>query len=368
MKYTLYLTFIFSLIGFGACRTGNQERYTLSGKIRAADDLHTLLLVQGDSLVDSIAIDEQGSFSIHGTAPEPELFELVAGSETFMLVLQNGETAQMDIDLNNPQDYRITGSETSVQLKTLHQIRERFRTVQETLQTEFEERLDRGDDQSDIQSDLIEKHQQYTSELSADLLKFAEDNEENLAGFLAVLVLYSSDPSTHEEAIVAYTEQARKRFPNNDLVQSFAEHMDEIKPLSIGQTAPDFRSTSPEGKEIKLSDLRGQYVLLDFWAAWCTPCRQENPNIVAQYHDFKDKGFTVFGVSLDRDRSAWLKAIQDDKLEWTQVSDLQMWDSPAARLYQITAIPASFMIDPKGKIVGKNLRGQALKEFLEQHL
>ena len=108
--------------------------------------------------------------------------------------------------------------------------------------------------------------------------------------------------------------------------------------------------------------------MLDFWAAWCTPCRQENPNIVAQYHDFKDKGFTVFGVSLDRDRSAWLKAIQDDKLEWTQVSDLQMWDSPAARLYQITAIPASFMIDPEGKIVGKNLRGQALKEFLEQHL
>src|SRR5690606_40225145 len=124
------------------------------------------------------------------------------------------------------------------------------------------------------------------------LLKFAENNEENLAGFLAVLVLYSSDPSTHEEAIVAYTEQARKRFPNNDLVQSFAEHIDEIKPLSIGQTAPDFRSTSPEGEEIKLSDLQGQYVLLDSWALWSTQVLQKTPIILRNFHNFKKKGLT----------------------------------------------------------------------------
>jgi len=119
---------------------------------------------------------------------------------------------------------------------------------------------------------------------------------------------------------------------------------------------------------VKLSDFRGKYTLVDFWASWCVPCRQENPNIVKQYHAYKDKGFTILGVSLDDNPGSWMRAIQADGLEWTQVSDLQQWGSEVVGLYRIHAIPASYLLDPNGIILAKNLRGRELEEFLKRTL
>jgi peroxiredoxin len=133
---------------------------------------------------------------------------------------------------------------------------------------------------------------------------------------------------------------------------------------AIGQTAPDFTQNDPTGKPVSLSSFRGQYVLVDFWASWCGPCRQENPNIVKAYNTYKDKGFTILGVSLDKEKEAWEKAIVDDKLTWNHVSDLKFWENSAARLYNIQSIPASFLLDKEGKIIAKDLRGEALEAKL----
>lgn len=138
--------------------------------------------------------------------------------------------------------------------------------------------------------------------------------------------------------------------------------------VAVGKQAVDFTASNPEGKPVKLSDHFGKYLLIDFWAAWCGPCRKENPNLVNAYQKYKDKGFEVYGVSLDKNKEHWLKAIEKDGLVWTQVSDLKYWHSEPAALYGVRAIPANFLLDPSGKIIGKNLKGEELHKKLEELL
>ncbi len=153
-------------------------------------------------------------------------------------------------------------------------------------------------------------------------------------------------------------------------VVALKNRVEKLKTVSIGKTAPDFIMNDPGGNPIRFSDVYAQnkYTLIDFWASWCGPCRAENPNIVSVYHEFKDKGFGVFGVSLDRDRETWLKAIEDDNLTWTHVSDLAYWNNAAAQMYVVNSIPSSLIVDQKGKIVAKNKRDQELRETVAKLL
>jgi peroxiredoxin len=224
------------------------------------------------------------------------------------------------------------------------------------------------------------KDEKRMGELQAEYMAILKRSTDQIADLmikespsLAVINLLTNgtlDKDQYYATFLAVAEKLKKEWPDYEYSKNFIAFVDKLKATAIGQPAPEIALPDPNGNVVALSSMKGKYVLVDFWAKWCGPCRQENPNIVRAYNKYKDKGFTVFGVSLDRSKEDWLKAIQDDGLTWTHVSDLKYWQSEAARTYGITGIPFSVLLDPNGVIIakGNNLRGAALHKKLEEVL
>ncbi len=164
----------------------------------------------------------------------------------------------------------------------------------------------------------------------------------------------------------------RAKFTAEVLQSDYIKQLDQIiatlEKVQIGKVAPNFTLPDVDGKEVSLNDFRGQYVFIDFWASWCPPCRKENPNVVAAYEKFKGKDLTFIGISLDKSKAAWLKAIEADQLNWVNVSDLKFWDAEVAAMYGVRSIPSNVLISPEGVIIAKNLKGEALHTKLAELL
>lgn len=365
MKRSIFVLCSVLAIGFWSC--SSDKSFTINGQFDEAAGVQTVVLYEGERKLDSAFLTENGRFKFTRTASQPRLFTLRAGGKQYYLIVQNGENVDFKANLNaEAEDYEVSGSDLSAKIKEFAKAKNDKERFEMRLDEEFIARRVGLNDQelNNLRQELMQQHRQGTAAFVQAAIDFA-DRHDDLAGFFAMSTL---DPDVAEQEIVAYADRIAGRYDDNFVVRQFLEEAARLKVLAVGQPAPDFESLTPTNQPIRLSDFRGKYTLLDFWASWCVPCREENPNIVNVYNTYKDRGFTVFGVSLDGNPGFWLRAIEDDGLAWSQASDLQQWGSEVVGLYRIKAIPASYLLDPDGIILAKDLRGEELERFVSELL
>ncbi|MFZ4863718.1 redoxin domain-containing protein [Sphingobacterium sp. Mn56C] len=345
----------------------NKSVISILGEIDNPGNIKVVAFYEGDRKLDSVFLSDQNKFKFEREATQPRLLTLVVGKNKYPVIVSPGEKLSFKTDLQDkPEEYKVEGSELSKSLQDFAPIQRRKEFLEDSLQSSFVKKI--ADlSENDVESMRADYLLQYKNSLNFYTVA-AEDfakKHPDLAGFYAMSTL---DPELAEEALIQYADRIKDQFADNRTVEQFKEEVQKLRRLAVGQPAPDFEAYTPANKTVKLSDFRGTYTLVDFWASWCIPCRKENPNIVRLYNQYKDKNFTVLGVSLDNNPGSWMRAIEDDKLQWMQVSDLKAWSSDLVIDYRIKAIPASVVVDPNGNIMAKNLRGAELEQFLKDHL
>lgn len=319
-----------AVLTVGVCLQGlaqTAKPLQISGTIKGAE-ISKVYLEQYDNKVfrtiDSAFVNN-GAFKFTTAVPLPELYGIrPAGYEYPLQVFLESEPIEIKVDASEGRiHYEVKGSQAQERF-------ERFRKRQRNLTAK----------------------------------EFIEEDPGSIVSAYVLFRNYSYDLSPAE--IKAHLNLLSPSLNKTQYVRILKELAAKQEAVLPGNKVIDFVSTDPNGDKIRFSDHLGKgYVLLDFWAAWCPPCRKENPNIVALYRKYRDKGFSVFGVSLDKKKENWLKAIEDDQLEWAQASDLAFWDTEAAALYGVRFIPSNLLIDPSGVIVARNIKGDELEATLK---
>lgn len=356
-------SFLAGVVLLSAIGCSNKDTISISGEIQNPGNVKVVAFYEGDRKLDSVFLSDQNKFQFERGATQSRLLSVRVGNNKYPIILTPGEKVVFNADLQNPEAYQVEGSDLSTALKQFAPIKARKEFLEDSLQSDFTKRIvGKSENEIDIlRAEYLSQYRDAMGFYTREAVAFA-DKHNDLAGFYAVSTL---DPELAESELIAYTEKTKDLFNENAIVNQFREEIEKLKKLAIGQPAPQFEAYTPNNKTVKLSDYQGKYVLVDFWASWCVPCRKENPNLVRIYNSYNDKGFDILGVSLDNNPGSWMRAIEEDKLPWTNISDLKAWSSNLIIDYRIKAIPSSVVLDPDGKIVAKNLRSKELEDLLK---
>ncbi len=365
------------IITLFSCNQDGGGAFAVSGSIQNPPAkmvyLEELSYDQANPVVlDSAQIDANGGYSLNSTSLEQNLYLLSFDHNPAVIFVNDGKDINISFDVKNFRTPKVTGSvatqqlydflhsystldsllaETYHKIDTLHTLHPADTATMALFRVE-------GVRHMNAMNDLITAYVGKSASAAADC--FVLDKARN---------------TMMPDAIAALLKQASEKFPNHKGLAIFKTTLAPADPNAgsstyglMGQQAPDLTMNDVNGKPLSISSFKGKYLLVDFWASWCGPCRQENPTVVAAYNKFKDKNFEVLGVSLDENKTSWLAAIKKDNLAWPQMSDLKYWDSEAVGAYGLEGIPFNVLLDPQGKIIAYRLRGDALEQKLAEVL
>ncbi len=324
--------------------------------------------------VDSCVLDENGNFSFDNYVPTIGFYRIKLSDQNFgMLVMDS--TNKITItgsakDLGNT--YKAEGSPETKLFLEYNEETKAFQRQQDSLNEAFRFAMTTSGKMDSLRMDSLSKTFEgiYLKVVDSYCARVAEKAKANAGMFPTIIAIQPLDPEKYADVFKAVDEGLMKKYPTNADVNMFHSMMVKMtsNPFKKGMVAPEIDLPDPSGKNIALSSLKGKVVLIDFWASWCGPCRKEMPNVVAAYKKYKSKGFEIYGVSLDKDMDAWVNAIKKDGITWVQVSDLKYWDCAAAKAYNIQGIPFTVLLDKEGKVIAKDLRGDALDAKLKEIL
>lgn len=386
-----FIVGLVAMVMIVSCKESNKHTFTVKGVLKNNVGAKKIYLEEvpavgdggGIQISDSAVLNKDGAFQLHGSPKESTIFNLRLDDNMYPLLSVINDVPELSVDIHLANQfvdsYEVTGSPASKQFKDFifeftGLTKKLFEKAREGDQLE---KAGGSDSSLVAMEDSVKK-------LQSDVAQYARSSFEK-ASDAALLVYeigyyqsaagaqnYGLEPFDVDE-MHAIIQRAIKKFPDHKMLAEIDKQLTENKQKMmaaswLGKEAPDFTLPDANGKEVKLSSFRGKYVLVDFWASWCGPCRQENPNVVKAYQQYKGKNFTILGVSLDKTKDKCQQAIKEDGLAWNHVSDLKFWDSAVVPLYGINAIPTNFLLDPQGKVIAANLRGPALEAKLREVL
>lgn len=365
MKQIKSLLIIAILVVFVSSCDKKVKGYVINGIVSGNYQGWALLKKEKDNTLitaDSVEVKD-GKFTMKGDAAEPEMYYLLLSDKQGYapIFLENSEI-RVEMNADSISFARISGSATH---EIFSQYLKEDKKLSNAVQSTYESFMAARQNDTALAARLekeLDSLDEVRNKFTLDYI--LKNGKSVVSAFLAYNNSYAYNFEDIDKILKSFDAATSK----SGYALKLKERAAILENVQTGKIAPDFTQNDTTGKPVALSSFKGKVVLVDFWASWCRPCRAENPNVVAAYNKFKDKGFTVLGVSLDDSRQDWIDAIKKDKLTWTHVSDLKKWKNEFAAKYGVMSIPANFLIDAEGKIIASGLRGEDLFTKLEEVL